>query len=133
MSALSAPAPRSTSAWIQGPWSDLVLGAGLIYWPIFLLSVPFGPDLSLNGFSLMPFFVIFIANTHLGATLMRVYERREDRHAYKLFAIWVTLALASLSVVGLWVPIVGSAGSVPSGEPTETIGLAASPARSAPA
>jgi hypothetical protein len=105
---MSAPSTRSSSAWIQGPWSDLVLGAGLIYWPIFLLSIPFGPDLSLNGFSLMPFFVIFIANTHLGATLMRVYDRREDRHAYRLFAIWVTLALASLSAVGLWVPIVGS-------------------------
>ena len=38
-----------------------MLGAGLIYWPIFLLSVPFGPELSLGGFSLMPFFVIFIA------------------------------------------------------------------------
>ena len=89
----AAASPRSSSPWVQGPFTDYAFGAALIYLPVLLLSLPAGPNLSIGGFSLMPFLVIFIANTHLGATLLRTYERPQDRHAYRLFAVWVTAAI----------------------------------------
>jgi len=104
MSAAATP----SSPWVQGPRSDLLFGAGLVYLPILALSLAAGSDLRIGSLSLMPLFVIFIGNTHLGATLMRVYERREDRHAYRLFALWVTLAIAALCLAGLWVVPIGS-------------------------
>ncbi|MCG8590282.1 MAG: tetratricopeptide repeat protein [Proteobacteria bacterium] len=104
-SAPSAPSSR----WLYGPVSDLALGAGFVYLPIFAVLALAGDAVqAVLPASLMPILILLFATPHLGATLIRVYERAEDRRAYRLFALHLTIALAVLFVVGLHVPIVGS-------------------------
>ena len=115
----SAPAPAdaaareragSGGAWLYGPTIDLSIGAGLAY----LLSVPLllwlGRASALTGWPVIAgaAFALFIAGPHYGATLLRVYEQREDRRRYAIFSLWATVALAALFVVGLRNVLVGS-------------------------
>ncbi len=102
-----AAAPAN-SRWLQGPVSDVLLGTGMLYLPFFVISLFVGPQLVIGSFSLVPFLIVLFAYSHLGATLVRIYARPEDRAAYRLFSLWVTLAIAAIFLVGLWVPIVGS-------------------------
>jgi tetratricopeptide (TPR) repeat protein len=104
MSAASPPG----SPWIQGPLSDVLLGTGMLYLPFFAASLFVGPQLVIGSFSLVPFLILLFAFTHLGATLVRVYDHRESFRAYRLFAVWASLPIAVACLVGLWVPVVGS-------------------------
>jgi len=45
---------------------------------------------------------------HYGATVMRVYDGREERSRYALFAVWLTLGLLCLFVAGLYDRLIGS-------------------------
>lgn len=45
---------------------------------------------------------------HYGATLLRVYERREDRRAYAVFAVGASAVVAGAFGAGLVWPVVGS-------------------------
>lgn len=98
--------PPSETRWLHGPISDLGLGAGLVYAPVFGLMA-FGAFPQLPQ-SFLPLLVLALSTPHLGATLLRVYERDEDRRAYRFFTVYVTLAIAAMFLVGLYVPIVGS-------------------------
>jgi hypothetical protein len=51
---------------------------------------------------------LVVSAPHYGATLLRVYERREDRRTYALFAIHASAVLAGLFVAGLYDPLLGS-------------------------
>ncbi|MCZ6784789.1 MAG: hypothetical protein O7G30_15940 [Proteobacteria bacterium] len=89
---------------------DLLLGAGVGY----LFSVPLllwlaGPA-QLDGWPVVvgALFALLISGPHYGATILRVYQRREDRRRYAFFSVWVTLALCGLFVVGLHDVLVGS-------------------------
>jgi len=58
--------------------------------------------------TLMPLLMVTINGPHVGATLLRVYERPEDRRRYRYFAVHATLLIAALFVAGLYVPLLGS-------------------------
>jgi hypothetical protein len=99
----------SGRAWVAGPAPDLLLGAGGAY----LLSVPLlwlvASRASAADWPLWVAWVIaiLINGPHYGATLLRVYERREERQRYALFSVWVTLLLWLAFVVALHRPLVG--------------------------
>jgi tetratricopeptide (TPR) repeat protein len=108
----SAAAPAAVAAaspWLYGPGSDLMLGAGLVYL-LFLGGLWFfGASIeTLLPASLMPLYALAFSTPHVGATLLRVYERREDRQKYRLFAVHMTAVLALAFVVGLYGGWVGS-------------------------
>ena len=107
---MASEAQLRGSSWLEGPFPDLLIGAGGAY----LLSVPI-LGLALSGavatdWTFTPIWIIaiLINGPHYGATLLRVYEQREERHRYALFAIWGTLLCAALFVVGLYEPYVGA-------------------------
>jgi tetratricopeptide (TPR) repeat protein len=96
--------------WLHGRSSDLLLGAGAGY----LLSIPLlawlGGRLALERWpiELTLALGLLVSTPHYGATLLRVYARREDRHRYRLFAWHVSLGLAALFVAGLYLPALGA-------------------------
>ena len=103
---MSAEVQRSTQngvSWLNGPASDLLLGAGVAYLvsvPVILLAAR-----TLDA-SAWPYFVIWfvglaINGPHYGATLLRVYRGRDERRKYAFFTIWVSLLLVLIFVGGL--------------------------------
>ena len=110
---MSAEVQRSTQngvSWLNGPASDLLLGAGVAYLvsvPVILLAAR-----TLDA-SAWPYFVIWfvglaINGPHYGATLLRVYRGRDERRKYAFFTIWVSLLLVLIFVGGLRFALVGS-------------------------
>jgi cytochrome c-type biogenesis protein CcmH/NrfG len=115
MSATSSQAAAGVGSearggWLHGPVPDWLLGAGAGY----LLSVPvllvLGRVSDLRGWPVAAaaLFGLLISGPHYGATILRVYEQREDRRKYALFAVWVTLALCGLFVFALRDAWIGS-------------------------
>jgi tetratricopeptide (TPR) repeat protein len=106
----STSASGARDGWLYGRGTDLLLGAGVGY----LVSIPMlavASDLwEVAGWSIAAsaLLSLFISGPHYGATILRVYERRDDRRKYALFAVWATLALCALFVVGLHDALVGS-------------------------
>lgn len=93
--------------WLFGPVSDLVLGCGLGYVLVFAWLLVSRAALSEIGW-LVALVPLLAGTPHYGATLLRVYEKRSDRRAYVIFALWITLALLACFAVGLYHPIFGS-------------------------
>jgi tetratricopeptide (TPR) repeat protein len=95
--------------WFFGPWPDLLFGCGLLYAWVFAMQTLAGPELR-RAFplELAPFLTIALGMPHYGATLLRVYERREERRRYALFALWATAAMFAAFVAGLQNRFVGS-------------------------
>jgi len=111
MSAAARPAalPSAPSRWLFGPGIDVFLGYGAAY----LISVPLLVALSLRGIGTPAEWVpaalaLVVSIPHYGATLLRVYQRPDDRSKYAVFTVWITLAVAALFGTALWAPIVGS-------------------------
>jgi hypothetical protein len=52
--------------------------------------------------------IVFISMPHYGATLLRVYERREERRAYALFTVYATILLAAAFYWGIHSVLVGT-------------------------
>jgi hypothetical protein len=95
--------------WLQGPVSDVVLGGGLLYVPILLLLLFGGQSVrDAMPFFAAPLLLVLFSSPHLGATLLRVYERPEDRYAYSFFAFYVTFAIMVICAASFFVPGVGS-------------------------
>jgi len=96
--------------WLHGAAADLLLGAGLAY----LLSIPLllvaANVLGLSEWSLEAVLLMGLAfsTPHYGATLLRVYERAEDRRRYAYFAVHASIAIALLVVAALYSPWLGS-------------------------
>ncbi|MGI9590192.1 MAG: tetratricopeptide repeat protein [Myxococcota bacterium] len=109
MASESIPPANHTTTWLSGPLPDWLLGAGAGY----LLTVPL---LWFSGGAIgvqWPFAVawvvaIAINGPHYGATLLRVYERRDERRRYAFFSLWVTLVLLGVFLTGVYSAIVGS-------------------------
>ncbi len=105
----SAPAAPPSSRWLFGPLPDLLLGCGLAYGAVFAMLWAAGPRVeALLPASLFPLLLLVTGTPHYGATLLRVYERREDRHAYAIFAVWATVAMVVLFLLGTRSILVGS-------------------------
>ena len=82
--------------WLFGPARDLLFGCGLLYAALFAGLLAFGPTLRpLQPLYLAPLLILLVSTPHYGATLLRVYEQREERRAYAFFTVWVTLALCA--------------------------------------
>lgn len=83
-----------------GPAVDLLIGCGLGY----LLSIPllYWVGTASNTATWPPVLVLvmglLVNSPHYGATLVRVYEDREDRRKYALFSIYATVALVAALV-----------------------------------
>lgn len=104
--AAAAPAP---SRWLFGPIPDLFLGCGLLYAAVFLLFGMAGPQLrSLDLDMPLRLGVILFSMPHYGATLLRVYEQRQERRSYAIFSVWTTLLVAALFVVGVYNVLIAS-------------------------
>jgi hypothetical protein len=103
--AVTAPSGR----WIYGPVRDLMFGCGLWYALALVVFTVAGAEIrSGGGSALMPFIVLVFSTPHYGATLLRVYEQREDRRAYTYFALHISAVLAVIFAVGVHSGLVGS-------------------------
>jgi len=102
-------ATESRSRWLFSAPSDLLLGCGGAYAVIFLLMCVGGDWVrALAPYGLLPLLILFTGIPHYGATLLRVYRKREDRRTYRFFAVWLTLAVYAWFVVGIYDVAVGS-------------------------
>jgi hypothetical protein len=109
-SAAAITQPHGTQRWLYGPSADLLLGCGGLYAVAVVLLYftaigRFAVEWSFLTATLLAFFV---NGPHYGATLLRVYEQREERRKYAFFAVHVTILLCALFVAGLHVHWLGS-------------------------
>ena len=85
---------KAPSRWLFGPGPDLLLGCGLGYVIAFAVLCFYGAQVrNATAAGLIPFLTLVVGAPHYGATLLRVYARRQDRRAYALFAVYVTALL----------------------------------------
>ena len=95
--------------WLFGPAPDLLLGCGLGYILLFAIFLMTGTDrAAVSALGVVPLISILTGTPHYGATLLRVYEKREERRAYAFFAVWVTAVVWGLFYVGLYSALLGS-------------------------
>jgi len=86
--------------WLFGRAPDLLLGCGLAY----ILSIPCLLYMSAGAESArwpvlaISIMALFANSPHYGATLVRVYDARQDRRKYALFSIYTTALLGVLLV-----------------------------------
>ena len=105
---MTTAAPTS-NRWLFGPAPDLFLGCGLAYALVFIFQSISGDGLrAFAPIALVPLFNLLTSSPHYGATLLRAYERREDRRAYAFFTVYATLTLCAFFMWGLYDPFVGS-------------------------
>lgn len=98
----TTPAERAPGIWLFGRAADLLFGAGLAYIIVFsILLVNGGLVISVAPPWIMMFLVVLVSMPHYGATLLRAYEREEDRRAYRVFSIYTTGALVLLFLWGI--------------------------------
>jgi tetratricopeptide (TPR) repeat protein len=102
--------PGVRGGWLFHPSVDLLLGCGGAYALAFAGLVAAGDVIEAAlPLSLMALPILATSVPHYGATLLRVYERGEDRHTYRLFARWTTLPIAAWFVAGVYDVTLGSA------------------------
>jgi hypothetical protein len=107
---VTAPRSAPASRWLFGPWRDLLFGCGLWYVAaLCALGFVGAPLRERGGPLLISFASLLVLTPHYGATLLRVYEQREERRAYALFAVHATLALLVVFAVAVHVPAVAAA------------------------
>ena len=95
--------------WLFGPARDLLLVCGLGYFAVFLsFAIGGAPLREAQPEFLIPLLTVLLSGPHYGATLLRVYERREDRHAYALFALWATLLVLGFFVWSIYDAVVAA-------------------------
>jgi tetratricopeptide (TPR) repeat protein len=87
-----------------------VLGAGLGYVVSVPLLILFGGDSTARSWpvGVAWFIAILINGPHYGATLLRVYGKREERRRYAAISVWTTLLLLLAFVAGVYHPLIGS-------------------------
>jgi hypothetical protein len=85
--------------WLFGPVPDLIFGCGGAYIAIFAMLVVAGDQmLALVPLGLLPLLTLFTGTPHVGATLLRVYERREDRKRYALVSLWASHSFSASTI-----------------------------------
>ncbi|UCE85596.1 MAG: tetratricopeptide repeat protein [Deltaproteobacteria bacterium] len=104
-----ASASPPSSRWLFGPVPDLLLGCGVGYVIVFAILAVAGPEVRrIAPIGLLPLVALVTGTPHYGATLLRVYERREDRRAYAFFSVYATAAVWLTFVGGLYHAALGS-------------------------
>jgi tetratricopeptide (TPR) repeat protein len=106
VSTLAQPGQR----WIYGPVPDLLFGCAGIYLVLLpLLLIPTLSDWASGRMSAITACIGLAFNSpHYGATLLRVYQHRQDRRKYALFAYWVSALLFALFVAATRSPALGA-------------------------
>ncbi len=88
---------------------DLLFGCGVWYLLALGLFLFFGADIRLGwGGIFAPIAMMFFGIPHHGATLVRVYEHRADRRAYRLFSVYATILIWGAFVVAVHDAVFGS-------------------------
>ena len=106
---MGAP-PAQSSRWLFGPVPDLFLGCGLLFGlASFALSFDGGLLFGALPIGVSAVLVSLVSAPHYGATILRVYDQREDRRAYFLFSVVATLALLALVAASFFERWIGSA------------------------
>jgi hypothetical protein len=104
MSSAGIAARPAGRGWLFGPGTDLLIGCGLGY----VLSVPvlYFASVATGAVHwpapLVLVMAMFVNAPHYGATIVRVYDAREDRRKYVVFSVYITVALAFVLVVSSW-------------------------------
>ncbi len=101
--------PAAGSAWLFGPAIDIAVGCGGLY--LLLFSFMAGGAFGISDAQhdlLRPLLILLFSLPHYGATLLRVYERSEDRARYRLFGLWGAVLVYGTYAAGLNFPIVGA-------------------------
>ena len=88
------------AVWLHGPIRDLAFGCGLFSLAMMLALAVFGGATVQSWFPVGAMVLLF-SLPHYGATLLRVYEEREDRAKYFFFAVPVTLVMVVVFVLGV--------------------------------
>jgi len=102
-------APAGSRRWLFGPVPDLLLGCGVGYGIVFLLQLADPAQLQRwVPLAAAPLVILVSGTPHYGATLLRVYEKGEDRRRYAFFTVWLTALIAAAFVAGLWSAWIGS-------------------------
>ena len=101
MSATTAgvlPRSERPSEWLYGPWTDLLIGCGLGYALMIPLLYVVNKTTGLSAWpGAVAMALSLLVNTpHYGATIVRVYEAREQRRKYFVFTVYMTLAMTAL-------------------------------------
>jgi hypothetical protein len=100
---------EKSGAWLFGPTSDFLWGAGVAYAAVFVLLVANGAGvMSVAPPWLTMFLVVLVSMPHYGATLLRVYQSGEDGKVYARFSTWTAVALSLLFLWGVRDAWVGS-------------------------
>jgi len=106
---MTAPVPQARS-WLFGPLPDLLLGCGVLYAFSVVLFAFTGSALRAQQPDwVFPALVLLVSLPHYGATLLRVYERAEDRRQHRIVALWATVAIVAATLVSLRAPALGCA------------------------
>jgi len=102
-----SPSPSPTRAWLYGPVPDLLLGCGVGSLCMMAAIAWYGTG---HLAAILPtgLMILIFSLPHYGATLVRVYDRPEDRREYAMYAWWVSFGLAALFVFSLYSPLLGS-------------------------
>jgi tetratricopeptide (TPR) repeat protein len=109
MADVSTQGSRAHSRWLYGPAPDLLFGCGGAYAFVFAALLFAGGTLqTLVPLGLLPLAILVTSIPHYGATLLRVYERAEDRRKYRVFALWSTLFVYAWLVGGVYDVALGS-------------------------
>jgi hypothetical protein len=89
--------------WLYGPLPDLLLGCGLLYIGFGAAITLYGGDFVAGLQTVVPALILLLVSLpHYGATLVRVYEQREDRRRYVVFSLYATALLALCFGMGLY-------------------------------
>jgi Flp pilus assembly protein TadD len=102
-------ATNPAEKWYFGAAPDLLLGCGALYMLLFLAMAVFGDGFrEFAPIGLLPLVVLVTGVPHYGATLVRICDRPEERHAYSFVAIGTSLVMIAALAVGLQSAVVGS-------------------------
>jgi tetratricopeptide (TPR) repeat protein len=106
---MATGATDASSRWLFGPATDLLLGCGGAYLIVFGTLMFAGSSvMAFAPIGLLPIAILLTSVPHYGGTLLRVYERGEDRSSYRLFGLWATLIIYAVFVTGVYDVFVGS-------------------------
>ena len=98
-----SPTSHPSTRWLHGPTSDLLFGCGLLYVFIFIFLGAAGPGImQAVPLGTLALIGLFAGAPHYGATLLRVYEHREDRRKYAIFAVGITAFLGGAFTLSLF-------------------------------
>jgi tetratricopeptide (TPR) repeat protein len=103
---MSSAADSKQPGWLFGPLPDILLGCGVGYLCLIAVFALAGDSLGDSPVGLLALVTLLVSAPHYGATLLRVYEQRTDRRTYARVAVWATIAIALLFVVGVREPFV---------------------------